>query len=62
MSKVLVNWLDACECCGHQEVIVQTDGNEAELYDGDEVMCLKCSMEGFICADDGLAFVIWVDE
>lgn len=59
MKTIKINWLDNCPKCGHEDAAVTTQGNEKELFAGEQVTCMKCGHNGEIDADEGGAFVCW---
>lgn len=60
IKEVRVGWLSPCRC-HHSVAIVDTKGDENNLYEGERVHCPSCFQIGEIWADGENADVVWED-
>lgn len=60
MKSITINWLE-CDCCGSDDIVVDTDGDENCLHDGDRCKCPACGNYGNISVDEesGDAWASW---
>ncbi|OTA16056.1 hypothetical protein Xbed_03528 [Xenorhabdus beddingii] len=61
MKTVKVDWLGDCEKCGMDSALIETNGNENWLYEGDVVTCCGCGHTGHveILQCEPVAYAVW---